>query len=177
MKVQLEHPADEIKRLQRCVNDLVSLLALPAMWSGSKPSDILPTLLDSLLRMLDLDFVYVSLTNLGLTDLVDAAPSETVRVAQSHEPSQEQMFRPRELGAFLNRWLGDDPQKRYLQERRHIGDEEVSLVSWPLGVQREIGVIVAGSRRPDFPRDTEALVLSIAVNQALIGLQEARLLI
>src|SRR5229473_2535248 len=167
MKVQLEHPADEIKRLQRCINDLVSLLALPAMWSGSKPCDIVHTLLDSLLRMLDLDFVYVSLTN-----LVDAAPSETVRVAQS----QEQMFRPRELCAFLDRWLGDDPQKRYLQERSHIGGEEVSLVSWPLGVQREIGVIVAGSGRADFPRDTEALLLGIAANQALTGLQQARLL-
>jgi PAS domain S-box-containing protein len=167
MKVQLEHPADEIKRLQRCINDLVSLLALPAMWSGSKPCDIVHTLLDSLLRMLDLDFVYVSLTN-----LVDAAPSETVRVAQS----QEQMFRPRELCTFLNRWLGDDLQKHYLPERSHIGDEEVSLVSWPLGVQRDIGVIVAGSRRTDFPRDTEALVLDIAANQALIGLQQARLL-
>jgi PAS domain S-box-containing protein len=166
MKVQLEHPADEIKRLQRCINDLVSLLALPAMWSGSKPCDIVHTLLDSLLRMLDLDFVYVSLTN-----LVDAAP-ETVRVAQS----QEQMFRPRELCAFLNRWLGDDPQKHYLQERVHIGDEEVSLVSWPLGVQREIGVIVGGSGRADFPRDTEALLLGIAANQALTGLQQARLL-
>ena len=166
MKVQLEHPADEIKRLQRCINDLVSVLALPAMWSGSKPCDIVHTLLDSLLRMLDLDFVYVSLTN-----LVDAAP-ETVRVAQS----QEQMFRPRELCAFLNRWLGDDPQKHYLQERVHIGDEEVSLVSWPLGVQREIGVIVGGSGRADFPLDTEALLLGIAANQALTGLQQARLL-
>src|SRR5712672_4008477 len=171
MKVQLEHPADEIKRLQRCINDLVSLLALPAMWSGSTPCDIVHTLLDSLLRMLDLDFVYVS-----LTDLVDAAPSETVKVAKSQEQSQEQMFRPRELCAVLNRWLGDDPQKRYLQERSHIGDEEVSLVSWPLGVQREIGVVVAGSRRADFPRDTEALLLGIAANQALIGLQQARLL-
>jgi PAS domain S-box-containing protein len=167
MAVQLEHPADEVKRLQRCVNDLVSLLALPAMWSGSKPCDIVHTLLDSLLRMLDLDFVYVSLTN-----LVDGAPSETVRVPRS----QEQMLRPRELCTFLNRWLGDDPQKRYLQERSHIGDEEVSLVSWPLGVQREIGVIVAGSRRADFPLDTEALLLGIAANQALIGLQQARVL-
>jgi C4-dicarboxylate-specific signal transduction histidine kinase len=167
MEVSLEHPAEEIKRLQRCINDLVSLLALPAMWSGSKPCDIVHTLLDSLLRLLDLDFVYVSLTN-----PVDAAPSETVRVSQS----QEQMFRPRELCTFLNRWLGDDPQKRYLQERSHIGDEGVSLVSWPLGVQREIGVIVAGSRRADFPRDTEALLLGIAANQALIGLQQARLL-
>ena len=171
MNVQLAHPADEIKRLQRCINDLVSLLTLPAMWSGSKPSDIVHTLLDSLLRMLDLDFVYM-----GLTNLVDAAPSETVRVAPSQEQSQAQMFRPRELCTFLNRWLGDDSQKRYLQERSQIGDEEVSLVSWPLGVQREIGVIVAGSRRADFPRDTEALLLGIAANQAVIGLQQARLL-
>jgi PAS domain S-box-containing protein len=167
MQVQLEHPADEIKRLQRCINDLVSLLALPAMWSGSKPSDIVHTLLDSILRMLDLDFVYVS-----LIDLIDAAPSETVRVAQS----REQMFRPRELCASLNRWLGDDPQKRYIQERSHIGDEEVSLVSCPLGVHRELGVIVAGSCRADFPLDTEALLLGIAANQALTGLQQARLL-
>ena len=166
MQVQLEHTADEIKRLQRCINDLVSVLALPAMWSGSKPSDIVHTLLDSVLRMLDLDFVYVSLPN-----IVDA-PSETVRVAQS----QEQTFRLRELCTFLNHWLGDDPQKRYLQERSRIGEEEVSLASWPLGVQREIGVIVAGSRRADFPRDTEALLLGIAANQALIGLQQARLL-
>jgi PAS domain S-box-containing protein len=107
-----------------------------------------------------------------LTNLVDGAPSETVRVAQS----LEQMFRPRELCVFLNRWLGDDPQKRYLQERSHIGEEEVSLVSWPLGVQREIGIIVAGSCRADFPRDTEALLLGIAANQALTGLQQARLL-
>jgi PAS domain S-box-containing protein len=171
MNVQLEHSADEIKRLQRCMNDLISLLALPAMWSASEPCEIVDTLLDSLLRMLDLDFVYVSLSN-----LVAAAPSETVRVAPSLEQSQEKMFRPRELCAFLNHWLGDGSQKQYLQERSQIGGEEVSLVSWPLGVQREMGVIVAGSRRADFPRDTEALLLSIAANQAVIGLQQARLL-
>jgi PAS domain S-box-containing protein len=166
MHVQIEHPADEIKRLRRCINDLVSLLALPAVWSGSKPPDIIQTLLDSVLRMLDLDFVYVSLPNLG------RSTSETVRVAQS----QEQTFRPRELCTFLNHWLGDDPLKLYVQERIQIGEEEVSLASWPLGVQREIGVIVAGSRRADFPCDTEALLLGIAANQALIGLQQARLL-
>ena len=167
MNAQLEHSADEIKRLQRCLNDLVSLLALPAMWSGSTSRDIAQTLVDTVLRMLDLDFVYVSLTS-----FVGAAPSETVGVAQS----QEQMFREPELCKFLNHWLGDDPQKPYLQERTHVGDKEISLVSFPLGVQREIGVVVAGSRRSDFPRDTEALLLGTAANQALIGLQQARLL-
>ena len=45
-----------------------------------------------------------------------------------------------------------------------------------LGLQGEIGEIVAGSERADFPRQTERLILSVAANQASIGLQGARLL-
>ena len=45
-----------------------------------------------------------------------------------------------------------------------------------LGLHAEIGVIVAGSRRADFPQQTERLVLNIAANQAAIGLQESSLL-
>ena len=62
MEVQLDHPAEEIKRLQRCINDLVSVLALPAMWSGGEPGQIVHTLLDALMRMLRLDLVSVRLT-------------------------------------------------------------------------------------------------------------------
>jgi hypothetical protein len=61
MEVQLEHPAEEIKRLRRCINDLVSVLALPAMWSGGEPSQIVRTLLDVLPGMLRLDLVYVEM--------------------------------------------------------------------------------------------------------------------
>ena len=45
-----------------------------------------------------------------------------------------------------------------------------------LGLQGHIGVIVAGSGRADFPCQTESLLLSVAANQVVIGLQEARLL-
>jgi PAS domain S-box-containing protein len=48
-------------------------------------------------------------------------------------------------------------------------------VPLPLGLQGELGMIVAVAERPDFPRQTEALLLNIAANQAIIGLQEARL--
>ena len=48
MEVQYEHSAGEVKRLQRCMNDLVSVLALPAIWSGGEPSQIVRTLLDAL---------------------------------------------------------------------------------------------------------------------------------
>ncbi len=57
-----------------------------------------------------------------------------------------------------------------------MGDGDVSIVPLPLGLQGELGVIVAAAERTDFPRQTEALLLSVAANQASIGLQEARLL-
>ena len=41
------------------MNDLVSLLALPAIWSGGDPSQVLHTLLDAILRMLRLELASV----------------------------------------------------------------------------------------------------------------------
>jgi PAS domain S-box-containing protein len=167
MEVPLEHPAEEIKRLQRCVNDLISVLALPVMWSGGEPSRVVHMLLDSLLCMLDLDLVYAR-----LNDPVGESPVETVRVA----PSRKLMATPQEIGEMLNHWLGDDPLKWPVLTRKMIGGSDLSIMPLPLGLQGEIGVIVAGSQRADFPRETERLVLSVAANQAVIGLQEARLL-
>jgi PAS domain S-box-containing protein len=165
MEVQLDHPAEEIKRLQRCINDLVSVLALPAMWSGGEPGQIVHTLLDALLGMLHLDLVYVRLKN-----PIGEEPVEMVRVAQSRQRM------PQDLGEVLQRWLGDDPHTWPPVLRNRIADEEISIVPLRLGLQGEIGVIVAGSQRADFPGQTEALLLSVAANQASIGLQEARLL-
>ena len=45
-----------------------------------------------------------------------------------------------------------------------------------LGLEAEIGMLVAGSQRAEFPDQTETLILSVAANTALLGLQEARLL-
>ena len=96
MEMQDEHPAKEVKRLQRCINDLVSLLALPALWSGGDPSHIARTLIDVLHRMLHLDLVYVQLNGSA-----GDAPIEIVRVAQSPSQTSE----PREIGAELLRLL------------------------------------------------------------------------
>lgn len=52
MQAQPDDSAEEVKGLQRCINDLVSLLALPAMWGGREPSHIVHMLLETLARML-----------------------------------------------------------------------------------------------------------------------------
>ena len=167
MDARPDHAAEEIKRLQRCINDLVSVLALPAIWTGGDTSLIVRTLLDVLLGMLRLDLIYVR-----VNDPAGEAALETARFA----PSQKLAARPQEIGRMLDHWLGPDLQKWTSPARNSAGDGGITVAPLLLGLQGEIGVIVAGSQRADFPTQTERLVLSVAANQATIGLQEARLL-
>ncbi len=162
-----EHPAEEIKRLRRCINDLVSVLAVPATWIGGGPSRIVRSLLDVLPGMLQLDLVYVR-----LEDPAGGIPIETAWIAQPRSLT----IGPQEIGKLLSQYLGDDPQKWPPSSRNRMGDEDISIVPLRLGLQGDIGMVVAGCRRPDFPGQTERLLLSVAANQAAIGLQEAWLL-
>jgi PAS domain S-box-containing protein len=167
MAAPLENPAEEIKHLRRCINDLVSILALPAMWTGAEPSQVVSTLLDTLSGMLRLDFVYVR-----LRDPASEADIEMVRIAPSRKLAQ----RPQEIGKALAYRLGDDPQKWPPVIQNPIGDGNISIVPLRLGLHGEIGLLVAGSQRADYPLQTERLLLSVAANQAAIAMQEAGLL-
>jgi PAS domain S-box-containing protein len=164
MDVQPRDLAEEIKHLQRCVNDLISVLALPATWSGGEPSKIVTTLLEALLRMLQLDFVYVRLKETGGQTSI-----EMVRFAQW----QKHIAPPHEIGDMLKQWRATAPQEWPPLMRIPLGDRDTSIIPLVLGLQGEIGIIVAGSERADFPQQTERLILSVAANQASIGLQEA----
>jgi PAS domain S-box-containing protein len=168
MKVERRRPTEEIQHLQRCIDDLVGIVALPALWSGAEPSDIVSTLVDVLPRMLHLDLVYAR-----VPDPAGGLPIEMVRVArlQPHTPPA------REIATILNRWLGPNPEKRPQRIPSPIGEGNMSIVVMHLGVQGEIGVLVAGAERVDFPGQTDKLLLSVAANQAVIGLQQAQLLL
>jgi PAS domain S-box-containing protein len=167
MKEHVEDPVQEIKRLQRCVNDLVSLLALPAIWRGGEPSQIVQTLLDVLLRMLRLDFAYVRLNG-----AFGAIPVEVLRVAEYSKIA----LSPDELGKIINKSFAGYAQGSLPQPCDGFRIEGISTFSVPLGIQGEIGIMVVSSDRQGFPGQTESLLLSVAANQASIGLQEARLL-
>ena len=167
MNAQVEDPAQEVKRLQRCINDLVSLLALPAVWSGNDPSQIIQILLDALLRMLDLDFVCAR-----LKDPAGAGLLEILRVCDSCKLK----IPPQDIRRALHVWFGVDGNKSLPAIRHRFGTEDISIFPVPLGVHGERGMMVVGSGRPDFPGQTDSLVLSVAANQASIGLREAELL-
>jgi len=163
----MEH-AVEIKRLKACINDLIGVLALPAIWSGTEPSQILSTLLDVLLGMLRLDFAYARLSD-------SFAGGSTIEMVRSPQ-NRDLIAPPPEIGHALNAWLKVDPLTTPLLVRNPIGQGDVAIVLLRLGLQDEVGVLVAGSNRADFPTETERLLLGVAANQAAIGLQEARLL-
>src|ERR1700677_3994368 len=171
MEAQPELVSGEVKHLHRFINDLVSLLALPAIWSGGDPSQLLHTLLDALIRMLSLDLVSVR-----LTDPVGGATVEVVRLAEPQRQRQRPMPSAHEICEALSQSFKNDSQKWPPPLRNLMGEGDVSIVSLPLGLQGELGTIVAAAERTDFPRQTEALLLSVAANQASIGIQEARLL-
>ncbi len=134
------------------------------MWSGGDPARIVGTFLDVLLEVLRLDLVYVR-----LNDPVGDAPVE-VRVAAWRAHA----IAPRAVNEALEQCLGHDPRQWPPVARNMLGGVDTSLATLHLGLQGEVGVIVAGSGRADFPLQTETLILSVAAIQAVIGLQEAR---
>jgi PAS domain S-box-containing protein len=164
MHQQSTDPATEVKRLQRCMNDLVSVLALPAVWSGCEPSRILDTFLDALLVMLDLDFLYAR-TRLDSHE----APIDALRTAQAYATSDSR----EKIRHALNQWSREAAQKWPYHVFRHPGGQEVSVFPIRMGIEGELGLIVAGSHRLGFPEQNESLVLGVAANQLAIGLQQA----
>jgi PAS domain S-box-containing protein len=161
----MEETVDEVKRLQSCINDLISVLALAAIWTGSESCQVVGTLLEALLAILRLDFAYAL-----LNDSIDGPAIEVVRLAQHQHPFAQ----PQEVGGALGPWLSGEQTAPRFVIPNPAGEGEVAIAPFSLGFQGELGVVVAGSRRPDFPTDIERLILRVAANQAVIGLQEAR---
>src|SRR3954453_18573492 len=57
----METVSDETRTLRRTMRDLVALSALPAVWAGYQPRQVVEGLADVLLSTLRLDLVYLRL--------------------------------------------------------------------------------------------------------------------
>jgi PAS domain S-box-containing protein len=146
---------------------LLSILALPATWTGSAAPRIVASLLDALTNMLSLDFAYAR-----LSDSTGGSPTELVRIG----PAWEGKAQMEEIGWRLREWLENQSDNAPALERISFGGHDIALVLMQLGLLGEMGIIIAGSGRLDFPQQTERLVLHVAANQTAIGLQESKLL-
>jgi hypothetical protein len=156
-------------QLRTCISDLISIQALPAVWSGGPPSVVVNTLLDALLEVLGLAFVF-----LRLRETFGGVPTEASRIAANSNILAD----AREIGDALTYRLERQPRPALRSPTRIlIGEVEFSAIFYPLGIQGELGLLAVASQRADFPTPTEKLLLNLATNQATIGLHEAANLI
>ncbi len=163
----MEETVDKAESLKACLNNLISLLAMPAIWSGSEERQIVTGVLDALSGMLRLEFVYVRLKGNPV-----CAPIEMIRPSQSAESAAQLDVIDQTLKASLS----CKPQTWPLVVQKSTRQGNLSIAAYRLGLNDELGVLIAGSRRTGFPDTNERLLLTAAANQATLGLQEARLL-
>src|SRR5262245_50516841 len=156
---------DDVESLQACVNGLIDLLALSAVWTDDQPGQHASTLLDALVRLQRLDFAC-----LRLRDPIGGAPTDTVRWASNGDPASHTQALVPALGDAL---AGETSLPRRIPNP--MGEGEISISRYPLGVHYEVGALVVGSSRTAFPTQTEALVLRVAANQVAMWLGEAKL--
>jgi DNA-binding CsgD family transcriptional regulator len=158
--------SDEIGELKACLNDLMGILALPTIWTGRTPDQIISALLDAVRRVLELDFAYAQFYN------SDGSRSQTFRMANRSDSTIDHGG----LLRALERWLRNDPERRspFLHCPGVVG--KFRLAAFSLGANDRRSVLIAASARCGFPTKSERLLLSVAANEAAVGLREAHLL-
>jgi PAS domain S-box-containing protein len=161
----MEERPEEIRRLQSCLNDLIGLLALPTVWAGHEPTHIISTLLDVLLRLLQLDFAYARLS---------VRPQQPAIEAVRFKLNGEAEMPACQLGELIDPWLKvHQPSTAYVMPHP-CREGAVSIVHVWMGPDRDAGVVAVASHRIDFPSETETLLMRVAANQAMIELQRAQ---
>ena len=140
----------DLARLARCNRELVALTTLPAIWSGRNTEDIAEELADTLYSMLRLQHVQVCLQGSESRPLYEAT-------------------RGRGKGPSLPTVSTDGPR----------GDEperDLHSIRIPINHDAELGYVIVGSSRADFPDELDSLTLEVAANQAAAAIRQSRLL-
>ena len=154
--------ADEIARLRAALRDLVALSTIPAAWVGREPPTIAAGLADVLMGSLQLDFAFVRLGPLDGSSAVDVTrgvgwPSFSDWLQGHVSTARRGWYR-----AIIPDVGGDEKRRRGLV--------------MPIGLDATAGLVAVACDRPDFPTETDQLLLSLAVNQAATAFQSARLI-
>jgi PAS domain S-box-containing protein len=147
------------QELRHCIRDLVALSTLPAIWQTYGPDQIAESLAAALVSMLDSEFVYIALPG-GL----DEQPIRVARTAHGIAPGAAEAIHEALSGLRPPQLLD---AKTILNP---LGNGSIRIVSVPVGFGSE-AILVAGSRRSEFPTEVQRLLLGIAANDATIALQ------
>jgi signal transduction histidine kinase len=146
--------------LRRTLRDLVALSMLPAMWRKLDARLIASSVAEVLVRMVGLEFAYIGLR---------WQDRPAVDVARSPDrTAPDPSGRVRDALAAV---LGEGPTGDVITLANPLGSGQVVVLVHPIAVGQD-SVLVAGSRRPDFPSATERLLLGVGANQTAIGIRQ-----
>jgi PAS domain S-box-containing protein len=151
----------EIQRLRIALRDLVALSTLPAAWAGRDPATIAAGLTDVLASALQLDFVFVR--------LLDPNGGAPVEVTKGKGWSSLPTLVDAQAGALTRK-----PRKDVITNLGDCAERYRSLIT-PIGFDGVGGLVAVASDRPNFPTETEQLLVSVATNHAALAFQSAQL--
>ncbi|MDP9811506.1 signal transduction histidine kinase [Rhizobium tibeticum] len=149
-------------RLRGCLNNLISLVALSAMWVGSDLSEIGSRLIEALSAMLEVDFIFLKI-DVSADQRLELSHFAQGFAAAGRQEILECLMAP--FGATVVDW----PTK----SRFNSNGSTFHIASAQLGMSNLTGLLIAGSRDPTFPNEEQRLILNVASNHAALAAQEA----
>jgi PAS domain S-box-containing protein len=151
----------EIVALRTMLRDLVALSAIPTAWVGREPAAVATGLADTLVDLLQLDFVFVRLRVPGAVGEVDATRGNAWNT----------------FPEWLESRLVDNGRLLGMEIIPDVGDAEPGRgIVIPVGVNAEDGVVAAACSRTDFPTEIDRLLLRLAANHSATAFQSAYLI-
>jgi signal transduction histidine kinase/ActR/RegA family two-component response regulator len=155
----------DVERLERCLRDVFSLLALPALWSGRDSGSLLQTLVEALESVLPLDLAYAAARTHREGPLGERLRVHGVDVDPTAEPWRARL-----------QALGDGDMTPKSARADVDGLGRVCFTRLPLGYYAEYGVILVAAARADFPTAHESATLQAAVALTTTGLHTTRVI-
>jgi signal transduction histidine kinase len=148
-------------RLKAALRDFVALSAIPAVSVGREPDAVAAGFADSLVEVLQLEFVLVRMSDPGGVGAIEVTRGSAQTNFRESLESHVGPISGASHEAILD--VGD-------------GSRPCHGIAIPIGVNGEGGLVVAASSRTDFPSAIDRVLLSLTANHAAIAFENARLI-
>jgi len=155
----------EERWLRRCLRDLIAFTSLPLLWKDKTPGEIAVNLAAVLESTLSPEFVLVRIAGSFAEEPINAA-----RAARRYPELDAG-----EIAERVAPFLELECEESAITVPNPMGPGELQITLSSVGVLKEYGVVLVGSRAHDFPTTTERLLMNVASNQAAALLENVAL--
>jgi two-component system CheB/CheR fusion protein len=152
--------------LRRYLQDLATVTALPAVWSGWDRRRIADGMAEVVASILRLDFAYVRLEG--------STASEVVEAVHFCDPPAAKASAADVGRALAPHVDGNNHETTIVTLAHPLGTGQIRAAVTSLGYGREFGILVTASGKPNFPGEEDRLLLNVVANQAAFVLQRSR---